>query len=68
MKCATCSAEIADKAIVCYRCGTPTAVPQAPVRPPVRRGNGRLIVLTVVLVVVVAVAVVVLLLTYLGRS
>ena len=25
MKCRHCAAEIADKAIVCYRCGTPTA-------------------------------------------
>jgi hypothetical protein len=25
MKCRSCQAEIADKAIVCYRCGTPTA-------------------------------------------
>jgi hypothetical protein len=25
VKCRSCSAEIADKAIVCYRCGTPTA-------------------------------------------
>jgi hypothetical protein len=33
MTCRTCAAEIADKAIVCYRCGTPTAVPAAPPRP-----------------------------------
>lgn len=64
MKCATCSAEIADKAIVCYRCGTPTAVPQAPVRPPARRGSGRLVVLIVVLVVVAGLLVY----TYLSRS
>ena len=25
MTCRHCAAEIADKAIVCYRCGTPTA-------------------------------------------
>ena len=25
MKCRQCAAEIAEKAIVCYRCGTPTA-------------------------------------------
>jgi len=25
VKCRHCSIEIADKAIVCYRCGTPTA-------------------------------------------
>ena len=64
MKCSTCSAEIADKAIVCYRCGTPTAVPQAPVRTPARRGRGRLIVLIVLLVMVTAL----LLFTYLSRS
>ena len=26
MTCRSCGATIADKAIVCYRCGTPTAV------------------------------------------
>lgn len=26
MTCRSCGTEIADKAIVCYRCGTPTAV------------------------------------------
>jgi zinc-ribbon domain len=38
MVCSSCGAEIADKAIVCYRCGTPTAIPAAPARtPPPRR-------------------------------
>lgn len=32
MECARCHAVIADKAIVCYRCGTPTAIPAAPER------------------------------------
>lgn len=32
MKCRSCQAEIAEKAIVCYRCGTPTAIP-APAGP-----------------------------------
>ena len=32
MKCRSCGLEIAEKAIVCYRCGTPTAV-TAPTRP-----------------------------------
>ena len=27
MECTNCGATIADKAIVCYRCGTPTAIP-----------------------------------------
>ena len=31
MKCRKCAAEIAEKAIVCYRCGTPTAdLPEVP--------------------------------------
>ena len=34
MNCRSCGTEIADKAIVCYRCGTPTAdLPAVPVRP-----------------------------------
>jgi len=38
MKCSSCGAEIADKAIVCYRCGTPTAMPTPAARPaPPRR-------------------------------
>jgi hypothetical protein len=28
VKCRACGAEIAEKAIVCYRCGAPTATPQ----------------------------------------
>jgi len=64
VKCSSCSAEIADKAIVCYRCGTPTAAPPAAVRAPARRGRGRLIVLVGLLVALVAL----LLFTYLNRS
>lgn len=39
MKCRSCGTEIAEKAIVCFRCGTPTDLPAAPVRrrPPQRR-------------------------------
>jgi MYXO-CTERM domain-containing protein len=33
MKCRSCGTEIAEKAIVCFRCGTPTDVPAAPTRP-----------------------------------
>ena len=39
MTCGVCGATIADKAIVCYRCGAPTAAPAAPAagpRPPAR--------------------------------
>jgi hypothetical protein len=38
MKCRSCHAEIADKAIVCYRCGTPTADLQPVPRTPTPRG------------------------------
>lgn len=33
MVCGTCGSTIADKAIVCYRCGAATAIPVAPPRP-----------------------------------
>lgn len=33
MVCGTCGATIAEKAIVCYRCGTATAIPAPPPRP-----------------------------------
>jgi hypothetical protein len=38
MKCRSCGLEIADKAIVCYRCGTPTADLRPPASQP-RRGR-----------------------------
>jgi len=65
VKCASCGAEIAEKAIVCYRCGAPTAAP-APARPPARRSQsrGRLVVLLVIL----AAAVILLVFTYWRRS
>lgn len=39
MVCGTCGATIADKAIVCYRCGTATAIPAVTRKgpPPVQR-------------------------------
>jgi hypothetical protein len=36
MTCRVCGATIADKAIVCYRCGAPTADAAAPVQGPSR--------------------------------
>ncbi len=36
MKCRSCGLEIAEKAIVCYRCGTPTAEPRVPAPVPAR--------------------------------
>jgi hypothetical protein len=57
VKCRSCGHEIAANAIVCYRCGTPTAV-ETPARPPVEtsRGRRRTGLIVVLIVVVVAVA------------
>jgi hypothetical protein len=41
MTCTSCGATIADKAIVCYRCGAPTAAPaRRPAPAAGRRGRG----------------------------
>jgi hypothetical protein len=40
MTCRQCGTEIAEKAIVCYRCGTPTAEPVAPGKAPARGAGG----------------------------
>lgn len=48
MTCGSCGARIADKAIVCYRCGAPTAPPAVrPARPaaPRRSRAGALVLL-----------------------
>jgi hypothetical protein len=50
MKCRQCGTEIADKAIVCYRCGTPTTDPvRRPVEIRPRRGGLLSIVAFIVL-------------------
>jgi hypothetical protein len=56
--CTTCGAEIADKAIVCYRCGAPTALPAAPVRrPPPRRPWAAIVVLLVLAIAAIWMAI-----------
>src|SRR6188474_2669689 len=35
MKCTNCSSEIADKALICYRCGKATTAPR--IKPPAER-------------------------------
>lgn len=56
MQCRNCSAEIAEKAIVCYRCGTPTAdlaeVPRH--APPPARGRFALIIVLVLIALAAA--------------
>jgi hypothetical protein len=51
--CRNCGTEIADKAIVCYRCGTGTA---DPVRKPVeiRRRRGRVVPIVVLVLLALA--------------
>lgn len=53
MKCRKCGTEIAEKALICYRCGTATAEPRVPppAEPPAR---GPLPALAAVLVTAVA--------------
>ena len=57
MKCRSCSAEIAEKAIVCYRCGTPTALPPTPgaSRAPRRKVSPLAPALTILLLIAAAV-------------
>jgi hypothetical protein len=60
MQCRNCGTEIADKAIVCYRCGTATTDPVR--RPaPVRRSRSPILSLGVLVVLV-------LLALYLGQA
>jgi len=58
VKCRKCSAEIADKAIVCYRCGTPTQdLPSVSGPPPRSRRSTLLSLVFWLLVVAVAIAI-----------
>ena len=60
MKCRSCGHEIAENAIICYRCGTPTAA-ESPSKPSGRPKAGgvrtSLVVAVIVAVLVAAVAV-----------
>ena len=60
MQCRKCGTEIADKAIVCYRCGTSTSDPvRAPA--PLRRRRSSLVALA-------SAAVLILLALYMGQA
>jgi hypothetical protein len=57
MKCRSCGAEIADKALICYRCGTPTTDAKyqpAEIRP--RRRSARLLWVVIVIAALALVA------------
>lgn len=50
MKCRSCGTTIADKAIVCFRCGAPAGeLPQPVLRPAASRPFGRLLLIAVVI-------------------
>ncbi len=58
MKCGNCGTEIADKALICYRCGEATTAPKyAPPPPPRQRGP---IPVIIAILVIIAAAVLVL--------
>ena len=62
MKCRNCGTEIADKALICYRCGEATTEPR--VKPPAqgplfdrpRRSRVPLVVAIIILIIVALVA------------
>jgi len=63
MQCRNCGAEIADKALICYRCGTATT--DAKYRPAVpgrRRSSSNIVVSAIALVLLVLLAL------YMGRT
>jgi len=57
MTCRSCGQRIADNAIVCYKCGTPTAVPAAPAPRNRRRSARGMWIVIVVLAATAAAAV-----------
>ena len=54
MICRTCGTEIADKALICYRCGTATT--EAKFKPAVPRRSSASLVFGVLVIVVLAIA------------
>jgi uncharacterized membrane protein YvbJ len=63
MQCRNCGAEIADKALICYRCGTATTdAKYQPAAPRARRSSSSLVVSTIALALLVVLAL------YMGRT
>jgi len=56
MVCRVCGTEIADKALICFRCGTPTSAPAAGI--PVRKRPSRVpgVLAALALIVLIAAA------------
>jgi hypothetical protein len=61
MQCRSCGTEIADKALICYRCGTATTDPVR--KPPVARKRSSNLVPALVALVALVVAAI-----YMGRA
>ena len=56
MTCQSCGHQIADNAIVCYRCGAPTAIPARSAPPPTAAAGRKTWVVVALVVVAVAAA------------
>jgi hypothetical protein len=54
MICKNCGTEIADKAIICYRCGQATVEAQRKPAPPPARGRGVIVTLSFVVLLLAA--------------
>ena len=57
MICRTCGTEIADKALICYRCGEATTAPKVAPPPPPRERGPIPVVIAMLLLIAVAVLV-----------
>jgi uncharacterized membrane protein YvbJ len=56
MQCRNCGAEIADKALICYRCGTATTEARYQPAPSGRRRSSSATLRTIILVMVILAA------------
>ena len=57
MKCRNCGIEIADKALICYRCGTATTEAKYQPHTPARRGSSStILIVTLVMALLVLLA------------
>lgn len=56
MICKSCGTEIADKALICYRCGTPTSSPARVTPAPARQSPARNLLAVITLLVLIVAA------------
>jgi hypothetical protein len=55
MQCRNCGTEIADKALICYRCGTATTEAKYKPHTPARRGSSSTILIVTLIVALLVV-------------